>query len=247
MLLSQISQSSTEDVFYTFLSMLLSVLSTDRRLLETRGSLIIRHLCVTLHPERIYGSLAEILERDVDDLDFCSVMVQNLMVILMTAPELTDLRKKLKHLETREAQILFSVLYRSFCHSAVSAFTLCLLSQAYEHAFYLLQIFGAELEITVSFLVQVDKLVQLIESPVFTYLRLQLLEPDRHPYLLKCMYGILMLLPQSSAFTTLRNRLNSVSGSVLSVFAVHPLYGGGGVGGGQQSQQTQGTTATSKR
>jgi vacuole morphology and inheritance protein 14 len=53
--------------------------------------------------------------------------------------------------------------------------------------------------------------VQLLESPVFTYLRLQLIEPDRYPYLLKCMYGILMLLPQSSAFATLRNRLNSVS------------------------------------
>jgi len=42
-------------------------------------------------------------------------------------------------------------------------------------------------------------------------LRLQLLEPERHPYLLKAMYGLLMLLPQSSAFATLRNRLSAVS------------------------------------
>jgi len=42
-------------------------------------------------------------------------------------------------------------------------------------------------------------------------LRLQLLEPEKYPALLKVMYGILMLLPQSSAFQTLRNRLNSVS------------------------------------
>jgi hypothetical protein len=64
---------------------------------------------------------------------------------------------------------------------------------------------------TVNVLIQVDKLVQLIESPVFTYLRLQLLEPEKYPYLYKCMYGILMLLPQSSAFAALKNRLNSVS------------------------------------
>jgi vacuole morphology and inheritance protein 14 len=64
---------------------------------------------------------------------------------------------------------------------------------------------------TVNLLIQVDKLVQLIESPVFTYLRLQLLEPEKYPYLYKCMYGILMLLPQSSAFAALKNRLNSVS------------------------------------
>jgi Vacuolar protein 14 C-terminal Fig4p binding len=43
---------------------LLSLFSTDRRLLETRGSLIIRQLCVNLNPDRIYRSLAEILERD---------------------------------------------------------------------------------------------------------------------------------------------------------------------------------------
>lgn len=76
-------------------------------------------------------------------------------------------------------------------------------------------------------LVQLDKLVQLIESPVFTCafvfsfdnpfvhkisdIRLQLLEPERYPYLFKCLYGILMLLPQSSAFVSLRNRLNAVN------------------------------------
>ena len=42
-------------------------------------------------------------------------------------------------------------------------------------------------------------------------IRLQLLEPERHPYLFKCLYGILMLLPQSSAFVSLRNRLNAVN------------------------------------
>lgn len=42
-------------------------------------------------------------------------------------------------------------------------------------------------------------------------LRLQLLEPDKHPHLYKCLYGLLMLLPQSSAFAALKNRLNSVS------------------------------------
>lgn len=44
-----------------------------------------------------------------------------------------------------------------------------------------------------------------------TDLRLQLLEPEKHPHLYKCLYGLLMLLPQSSAFAALKNRLNSVS------------------------------------
>ncbi|KAI8884597.1 ARM repeat-containing protein [Backusella circina FSU 941] len=208
-LLAQISSYSDRDYFRSFIMSLLSLFSTDRRLLESRGSLIIRQLCLSLDPERIYCAIADILETD-EDLEFASIMVQNLNIILITAIELSDLRKRLRNLDNKENHRLFNVLYKSWCHNAVSAFSLCLLSQVYEHAANMLQVF-AELEITVNMLIQIDKLVQLLESPVFTYLRLQLLEPEKYPYLFKCLYGILMLLPQSSAFSTLRNRLSSVS------------------------------------
>jgi len=200
---------------------LLELFSTDRRLLETRGSLIIRQLCVNLNTERIYRTFAEILEKE-EDLEFASVIVQKLNIILITSPELADFRKKLKSLETRQdGQILFTTLYKSWCHNAVAVFSLCLLAQAYEHASNLLTIF-ADLEITVQLLVQVDKLVQLIESPVFTYIRLQLLEPDRYPYLFKCLYGLLMLLPQSSAFFSLQRRLGAVNSAGFLYIAPKP-------------------------
>jgi len=85
---------------------------------------------------------------------------------------------------------------------------------------------SAELEMTVNMLIQIDKLVQLLESPVFTCRLLPsasrpLLTSSRsptpasrtrkYPHLYKCLYGLLMLLPQSSAFAALKNRLNSVS------------------------------------
>ncbi|GAA6020240.1 hypothetical protein JCM8202_002588 [Rhodotorula sphaerocarpa] len=215
-LLAQISSlgdgsggSSGENYFSGLMTSLLELFSTDRKLLETRGSLIIRQLCGSLNAERIYRTCAEILEAD-EDLDFSSIMVQNLNLIMITSPELNDFRKRLRTLDSKDGQNLFVTLYRSWSHNAVATFTLCLLAQAYEQASALLQIF-AELEMTVPMLIQIDKLVQLIESPVFTSLRLQLLEPDKHPYLLKAMYGLLMLLPQSSAFATLRNRLSAVS------------------------------------
>ncbi|KAH7343417.1 vacuolar protein 14 C-terminal Fig4p binding-domain-containing protein [Rhizoctonia solani] len=207
-LLAQISSSSEEGYFKAFVINLLELFSTDKGLLDSRGSLIIRQLCMSLNTERIYRTFAEILERE-EDLEFASVMAQKLNIILITSPELSDFRKRLKNLESRDGQALFTTLYRSWCHNAVSVFSLCLLAQAYEHASNLLAVFG-ELEITVQLLVQIDKLVQLIESPVFTSLRLQLLEPDRYPYLFKCLYGLLMLLPQSSAFISLSRRLNAV-------------------------------------
>ncbi|AEO67728.1 uncharacterized protein THITE_2116687 [Thermothielavioides terrestris NRRL 8126] len=208
-LLSQISRNSEDDYFTNFMVNLLQLFSTDRKLLETRGNLIIRQLCISLSAERIYRTLADCIEKE-EDVEFASIMVQNLNNNLITAPELSELRKRLRNLETKDGQTFFVTLFRSWCYNAVATFSLCLLAQAYEQAYNLLQIF-AELEMTVNMLIQIDKLVQLLESPVFTYLRLQLLEPERYPHLYKCLYGLLMLLPQSSAFAALKNRLNSVS------------------------------------
>ncbi|KAJ9134797.1 ARM repeat-containing protein [Pleurostoma richardsiae] len=208
-LLSQISRNSEDDYFSNFMVNLLQLFSTDRKLLEMRGNLIIRQLCVSLSAERIYRTLADCIEKE-EDVEFASIMVQNLNNNLITAPELAELRKRLRNLETKDGQTFFIALFRSWCYNAVATFSLCLLAQAYEQAYNLLQIF-AELEMTVNILIQIDKLVQLLESPVFTYLRLQLLEPEKYPHLYKCLYGLLMLLPQSSAFAALKNRLNSVS------------------------------------
>ena len=63
-LLSQISKNSEDGYFTSFMTNLLQLFSTDRKLLETRGNLIIRQLCVSLSAERIYRTLADCLERD---------------------------------------------------------------------------------------------------------------------------------------------------------------------------------------
>ncbi|KAJ2403183.1 hypothetical protein GGI23_000158 [Coemansia sp. RSA 2559] len=115
--------------------------------------------------------------------------------------------------QNKRSHALFVQLFSAWCHNPAACLTLCLLSQHYETGAELVCVFGQlPLDLTVSFLVQLDKLVQLIESPVFTFLRLQLLDPGEQPLLLRTLYGLLMLLPQSSAFAILRNRLGSVGG-----------------------------------
>ncbi|KAJ8330518.1 hypothetical protein O5D80_001496 [Batrachochytrium dendrobatidis] len=234
-LLAQISHYSDDQYFTNFMDNLLTLFSSDRRLLETRGNLIIRQLCFSLNPERMYRSFAELIENE-QDIEFASTMVQNLNLILVTSPELSELRRRLKNLDSKDGSALFATLYRSWCHNAVAVLSLCLLAQAYEHASHLVSSFG-DLEITVPFLVQIDRLVQLLESPVFTYLRLQLLEPDCHPHLFKCLYGVLMLLPQSSAFATLRNRLSSV-GPLISLYNTPNGLGSMSTSGAAQTGST---------
>jgi vacuole morphology and inheritance protein 14 len=86
---------------------------------------------------------------------------------------------------------------------------------------------------------KVDRLVQLLETPAYTFLRLQLLHPARHPDLLHACYGLLMLLPQSSAFQTLHARLHAAPTLALlqldQAAAAAAALGGAGDGGGGAS------------
>ncbi|KHG02155.1 Protein VAC14 [Gossypium arboreum] len=182
----------------------------DHSLLERRGALIIRRLCVLLDAERVYRELSTILEGEAD-LDFACIMVQALNLILLTSSELSVLRELLKQsLVNAAGKDLFVSLYASWCHSPMAILSLCLLAQAYQHASAVIQSLVEE-DINVKFLVQLDKLIRLLETPIFAYLRLQLLEPGRYIWLLKALYGLLMLLPQqSAAFKILRTRLKTV-------------------------------------
>ncbi|WMV29369.1 hypothetical protein MTR67_022754 [Solanum verrucosum] len=210
----------------------------DHSLLEKRGALIIRRLCVLLDAERVYRELSTILEGE-SDLDFASIMVQALNLILLTASELSDLRDLLKQsLVNADGKNLFLSLYASWCHSPMAIISLCLLAQAYQHASSVIHLLVEE-DINVKFLVQLDKLIHLLETPTFAYLRLQLLEPGRYIWLLKALYGLLMLLPQqSAAFKILRTRLKTVPSysfkeeSIRRISSGIPYsqfnYGGGG-------------------
>ena len=199
-----------QENFEMVLNSLMQRFRSERRFLEARGSLIIRQLSVFLNGESIYRTLARIIQNS-EDVEFASLMVQTLNLILLTSIELFELRILLKKsLVTPEGRDLFNALYSSWAHNPVATFSLCLLAQAYELASALVfQI--ADIEVTVGFLMQIDKLVQLLESPIFIHLRLQLLEADRYPFLLKSLYGLLMLLPQSAAFSSLKIRLSSVA------------------------------------
>ncbi|XP_024389765.1 protein VAC14 homolog isoform X1 [Physcomitrium patens] len=196
--------------FHRLMVFLVHKFKIEQTLLEKRGTLALRRLCTLLDAERVYRELATIFEGEAD-LEFATIMVQALNLILLTAPELAEMRSLLKlSLLNPAGGDLFVSLSSSWCHSSIATVSLCLLAQAYQHASAVIQALG-ESDINVNLLVQVDKLVRLLETPTFAYLRLQLLEPGRYPSLLKTLYGLLMLLPQqSAAFKMLRTRLKTV-------------------------------------
>ena len=251
------AEESEEEQFQLVLNAILSLFAKDRQLLETRGSLIIRKLCVLLNAKSVYIRLANALMQyekvngkvaDAGTLEFVSTMVQTLNLILLTASELHDLRSILsksfmvppdgksssKNDKNDEQEIIqqkqqnkwskqkkhfiedslkvFVILFRCWSHNPVATFSLCLLAQAYDLSFALVKRFSRMEDVSVGFLMQIDKLVYLLESPIFVHLRLKLLDVEStiHAQLLKSIYGILLCLPQGDAFRLLNNRLTTV-------------------------------------
>ncbi|KAJ8985918.1 hypothetical protein NQ317_010675 [Molorchus minor] len=209
------------DTYYNkFIVSLLHSFSIDKRLLDERGSFIIRQLCILLIAEDIYRTLAQILLKE-QNLKFASLMVEHLNMILLTSSELYELRNRLKDIKTEENQSLFRCLYETWCHNPVATVALCLLTQSYSHVCDLIKLLyplaesltlhgSVTWKSLLIFLTEIDKLVQLIESPIFAYLRLELLEVPCDKNLIRALYGLLMLLPQTEAFTTLRTRLSCI-------------------------------------
>ncbi|XP_076809640.1 protein VAC14 homolog [Clavelina lepadiformis] len=203
--------------FNKFISHLIHMFRTDVNLLEARSSFIIRQLCTVLNAENVFRAIGEALDQGKEaeeDPRFCSHAVKKLNSILITSTELEELRETLKNDICQENSQLFCCLYKSWCHNPVASVTLCLLTQNYRHCCRLFHKFS-DFNLDVELLIELDKLVHLLESPIFAYLRLQLLEVPCRQFLIKSLYSLLMLLPQSRSFDTLHQRLNCVPSSHL--------------------------------
>ena len=141
-------------------------------------------------------------------------MIETLTFAISSSPFYKALRGKLFGTVptdfAKDREELFTHLFNSWCINPISTLTLCLLSQKYELAYNLLNHLSDELDSKK--LIQLGTLVQLIESPSFVQLRLQLMkQTEENKYLIKTLQGVLMILPQSKTFTVLKTRLDCVN------------------------------------
>lgn len=229
---SSTGSEKRSDLFTVIVHRLLREFSTHQEMLESRGRLMIRQVCGYLDPQRLYVTVARAIQQEKDRA-FAQKLVQTFSWILLTAVETRGLREELLRESEQHPQLLrlagqptseearadlprplFLELLEPWFHNPTSALALCLWAQQYELASELTGRF-ASFEPTLDFLQQLDQLVRLLESPIFSRLRLQLLEPRRHPALLKCLLGLAMLLPQAGAFQILRERMHLVQSSLL--------------------------------
>jgi hypothetical protein len=159
------------------------------------------------------------------NLEFVSSFVQQMNHVLLNTEETKELRKLLKDCVSsekkdesdRRKKQLFHILLHSFSHNLAASLSLCLWGGAYRTASTFLRHIDP-LDIDLIFLVEVDKLVEMLERPLFRHLQVRMLECDSNPgsegsgnMLFRTLKSMLMLVPQSTCYSILRDRLVSIS------------------------------------
>ncbi|VDL59916.1 unnamed protein product [Hymenolepis diminuta] len=192
----------------------------DPQMLSEKGNLIITDLCLALGAQSVYYVMALIISNLLKPKQAFDI-VQLLNQILLTQPSVLTFREFLHNIDLEASFApndhadLFEELYRAWCHNPVALLALCLLTQNYSHCRVLAKSFG-DLTMSVEVLTELDRLIQLIESPVFAKLRLHLVDRLHSAALRETLYCLLMCLPQTEAFDTLRRRLQCLPNHMLN-------------------------------
>lgn len=180
---------------------ILKVIHNTPGFLDNRGSFVIRTLCKYESADVVFSCLACSLIKD--DPDFNSLVVQLMEVILLTGEETVFLRKRLRGFAywtrrpSENDSHLFDVLFRAFCCNSVSCLALCWFTEEYQVAERIVDTLSSH-HLSMSFLLQADKLIKLLETPIFVHLRLHLVDRDNpaQKAMWRSICGFMMLLPQ---------------------------------------------------
>ena len=104
---------------------------------------------------------------------------------------------------------LFEKLFYLWAFNPFTAVLLTMYCSYFELSYYLtLEL--SKIKLQENDYVELFQIVQIFESSIFNNIRIKLLCPKKNKFLVKTLYALLMMLPQSNAFDALNNRIRSV-------------------------------------
>ena len=179
---------------------------------ESMVILIIEKLSKSSSINIVYESFSDVLE-DNKNYSFVSKMIGYLNQYLISDPNSLNFKKSLinKHNDKNNSQNneLFLKMYKIWSFNPISLIVFCVFTEHFELTYNII-LNLIKIQLDNEYYIHLGQLVQLLESDLYDYLRIRLLEPTKNIYLIRALYGILMLLPQGQAFNILSNRMSNV-------------------------------------
>ena len=171
--------------------------------------IILEHLTKNSSLEIVYESFSDVL-KEINNYAFISKMIHYLNQYLMRNPTAVKFRKALINIDNDEKyNKLFEKMYNIWSIEPISLLIFCVITEHFELAYNII-LNLVKVQLDNDYYMHLGSLVQLLESELYDYIRIRLLEPNNNIYLIRTLYGILMLLPQGQAFNVLSNRMSNV-------------------------------------
>ena len=177
----------------------------NRNIFNSFGMKIIKTISEKLNVVLVYNYFSDSLSK-IKDIDFISEMVLKLNFFLLSEASTKEVRSYL--MKYKEEKTFFEKIFKIWSYNPVAALFLCIVAEYFELCFNLILKFG-DVKLDNDYHIQLSKIVQLIESSLFNNIRIRLLEPKKNIYLVKTLYGRLMVLPEGDAYNALENRMKS--------------------------------------
>ena len=111
----------------------------------------------------------------------------------------------------KEKRELYEKIFRMLAYNPMCLLIFCTITEYYELSWNLILNFY-KIKFKDNYYVHLSEFIQLMENTKSNHIRILLLHPEKNIYLVKTLYGILMLLPQGKAYNILSDRLYSIKG-----------------------------------
>ncbi|KJP88028.1 hypothetical protein AK88_02303 [Plasmodium fragile] len=190
---------------------LIALFRNDDQLLIHKGKIIVQHISRCLNNKKFFAYLSYSLIHE-ERIPFVTKLIQVLCWVLLTSEETKYLRNALF---LKKQYSLFSLILISWLRNPISAISFLLWLQKYKLA-YLICSYLSLLNLNADFFHQLDNLIFLLESPIFSKQRIHLVYPQNYPFLIKSLMILSLMLPLNTSNNILQKRLQMSQLSILT-------------------------------
>ena len=141
--------------------------------------------------------------------------LNNFLIFSSRAKELKESITSIINDETNKDSPLFEKIFTIFSINPMCIINFCIYMELCEIGWELI-LNVKKINLDDDYYKYLALFVQAIDNKMWNDIRMRLLFPNKNIYFIKCLYGILMLLPQGKAFNILSERLYSIKGMIKS-------------------------------
>ena len=141
--------------------------------------------------------------------------LNNFLIFSSRAKELKESITSIINDETNKDSPLFEKIFTIFSINPMCIINFCIYMELCEIGWELI-LNIKKINLDDDYYKYLALFVQAIDNKMWNDIRMRLLFPNKNIYFIKCLYGILMLLPQGKAFNILSERLYSIKGMIKS-------------------------------